>query len=235
MAVKRTSKKVKTSAPVEKFEVAPTLPHLVNTESKPVMKSWKGLAIAAAVLGAIVLFWYKTDTWPIVAMVGLRPVTRMEVDMALFSRSGKVEVDNRVTELQIKAELARLGIKVTASEVDAKIAEIKANLGENADLETLLLARGMKMSDYRKQLELLLGAEKAVADKLVVTDEEVSAYLTENKDLFADASQEAKVKEATDTLRLSKIDQEISGWVNEVRTKSKAWVLPSLRVSTSGI
>src|SRR3989344_9175216 len=76
------------------------------------------------VLGALALFWYKTNSWPVVAMVGLRPVTRGEVTRALLKQGGKAEVESLITEMLVKKELDKLGVKVEASEVEAKIREI---------------------------------------------------------------------------------------------------------------
>lgn len=225
MAVKRVRKTVKHVEPVVEEPVMSS--EVFETPAEP-KKKFPMFTVGAAVLLAagLVFFWYKTNSWPIVAMVGLRPVTRFEIAQGLFARGGKSEIDNRVLELQVQEEFRSRGVKVTSQEVDAKIEEIKKNLGPNADLETILSARGLTMTDYRRQLELLLGAEKAVSANVTISDEEVNSYLASNKESMINASGEASLAEAREAVRLTKVDEQIKLLIEQVKSKYKAWVLP---------
>lgn len=176
-------------------------------------------------IGALGLYWYKTNTWPIVAVVNYKPITRYEINRSLFAKGGKAEVEARITEMQVEAELAKTGTAVSDDEVNAKIEEIKKGLGEGADIEAILSSRGMTLEAYKQQLKLLMGAEKAVSAKVTVTDQEVADYLKQGGGSATDAAQVATARE---DLRLSKLDVEIGNWVKELQARAKVWKAPGI-------
>jgi hypothetical protein len=230
MAVKRSTSKtqgsrLKTQKLVEPVE---TIEHLApQPRFKFQMKKGK-LKVAAGVVLALILvggFWYKTNSWPIVALAGMRPVTRFEVGQELFSQYGQAAVENRITEILVKKELGRLGVTVTAAEVQAKVDDIKSNLGAGADLNQLLQSRGMTLAQFESQLRLQLRVEKALADKVSVTDQEVADYLKQNQQ-FITATGEAATTQAGESLKYSKLQEEVGKWVDELKTKAKVWRAP---------
>jgi hypothetical protein len=216
MAVKRT-----------KTVVMPEEP--TREQSEPIKRKNirvpKWLIWVVAAIAVLCGFWYKTNTWPVVAMVGWRPVTRFEINQALFAQGGNAQVENRITEIRVGEELAKLGVKVTDDEVEAKINEIKTGLGEGVDMEQILLSKGMTMNDYKRQLKLLMGAEKAVSDKITVTDDEVNQAL---KSMGGSATSEADLANARENVRLYKLDAEIATWVSGLEEKYKVWKMPGL-------
>jgi foldase protein PrsA len=197
-----------------------------NSRSEKKFGLPKWLVAVLVILAALLLYWYKTNTWPIVAMVGYKPITRYEIEKGLFAKSGESEIENRVTEIQVETELAKMGIKTADADVDSKINEIKASLGEGSDIEAILSSRGLSLQDYRRQLKLLLGAEKAVAGNVTVNDEEVAKYLEMSG---ASATDSAAVDNARESVRLSKVDQEISKWVLSLADKYKVWKMPAFK------
>lgn len=110
----------------------------------------------------IVGFWYKTNTWPVVAVVNYRPIFRFEVDQQLFSQSGREVIDGLITKNLITQELRNKKITVTAVEVDAKMAEIKKQFGTEENFKQILAAQGMTEDQVREQITLRLGLEKMV-------------------------------------------------------------------------
>jgi len=223
MAVKRIRK-----------TVIPEIGEVVKSEvlknpANPGNKKKTSLIIGVlAVLVVFVLFWYKTSTWPIVAIVGMKPITRYEVSQELFKQGGKAVVDDLVTRKLIDSEIKKNNIKVTQSEIDAKVEEIKATLGENSSLEEVLAANGTNLTDFRKQLELRIGIEKILSDKIAVSDAELDAYLSQNKSLMTSATDEAKRKEASDMLKVSKLQTEANKWVEELKSKARIWTAPGI-------
>lgn len=186
----------------------------------------KPVFVVGGVVLAIVAYWAATNSWPVVAMVGMRPVTRQEINSSLFNKGGKAEIDNKITEIQIMNALKSKGIKVSSAEIDSKVADVKMQLGAGVDLNQILASRGLSMTDYRRQLELLMGAEKAVSDKIVISDDDVKKFADENKD-YITATGEARLSEARNMLRMSRLDEEIQSWVEEIRKDTKGiWRLP---------
>jgi foldase protein PrsA len=213
MAVRRTRKAV-----AEKVEETPT-------ERKKIPAVAVGIAAAVLVLA---LFWYKTDSWPIVALVGWRPVTRFEAEQELFKQGGKAVVDDIVTQILIGNELKKNHITVTNSEIDAKIEEVKKTLGENSKLEDVLAANGTTLTQFRKQLGLRIGIEKILENRIAVTDEELTSYMVQNQSFLGAATDEAKRNEAKDMLKISKLQTEANKWITELKAKTRIWTLPGL-------
>lgn len=212
-----TRKRIKTvSAPVE--EVA--MP--VMEEKKTTKMNFGWLLVLAIAVGG--LFWmYKSNNFPISAVVGMKPVWRHQVNQNLYKQGGKAEVDNEVTELLVKDELSREGIKVTDAEVTSKIESIKASLGAGQDLNTLLAARGMTMDDVKRQLVLQMGIEKALASKVSVSDDEVATYIKSNGSFLSATTEAAKKDEAMAALKQQKMQTSVSTWIEDLRSKAKIW------------
>jgi hypothetical protein len=108
------------------------------------------------------------------------------------------------------------------------VEEIKSTLGENSNLEEVLAANGTNLTEFRKQLELRIGIEKMLSDKIVVSEAELDAYLSQNKSLMTSATDEAKRKEATDMLKVSKLQTEANKWVEELKSKARIWTAPGI-------
>lgn len=185
-----------------------------------------GVAVVL-VLAVLVGFWYKTNSWPIVAVVGGRPVTRFEIDKTLFNQYGKEVLDNRITEMLVINELNGLGVTVTPDEVSAKIDEIKMSLGEDVELSTLLADRGMTISEFEDQLRLQLRVEKALTPKVMVSEEEINEYLEANQQ-FMNASGEAAMNQAKEALKYSKLQEEVTNWIEEIKAKANVWRAPGV-------
>lgn len=213
-----TRKKVKTVKvqPEEIFEA----PEVVVKKNIPFAVWIIGAVAALAVLGFIL---YKTDHFPVVAMVGMKPITRYSINQQLFKQGGQAMVDNMVTEIMVKDELSRLGIKVTDEEVNAKIDSIKKSLGEGQDLTALLAQRGMTLDDVKKQLVLQMGVEKVVSSKVSLTDQEVNKFITDNGQYMTATTEAGKKEEAATALRQQKMQTEVSTWVESLRKNAKVW------------
>lgn len=175
------------------------------------------------VLAAVGLWLYKTKNFPVVAMVGMRPIFRYEVNKELFKQGGKSMVDNLVTERIVKDELAKEGIVITDAQINQKIDEVKQNLGPGQDLNTLLAERGMTLNDVKNQLRLQMGVEKAVSDKATVSGDEVAAYIKTNAAVLTATTEAEKTVEATTAIKQQKMQRAVSDWVQGLRTKAKVW------------
>ena len=185
------------------------------------------LAILAVILVALIGFWYKTNSWPIVAIAGLRPITRFEINQDLFSQYGKTTVEDKITEVLVKNELDKTGVTVNRDEIQKKIGDIKTSLGEGTDLNKLLADRGMSQQEFEKQLELQMRVEKALLAKIEITDKDVSDYLEANKQ-FISASGEAAVVQAREALKYSKLQEAVGKWIDELKVKAKIWRAPGV-------
>ncbi len=108
------------------------------------------------------LFWYKTNSWPIVGVVNYKPIWRWQLNELMYNQVGKQAVDNLVTEQLIRDELENKEIDVKDADVDAKINDIKKQIGSDAAFNQALSVQGMTIDQLKKQIKLQLGLEKLV-------------------------------------------------------------------------
>jgi len=211
-----TRKKVR--APEKMTEPEIVMPVVTKSEGKR-----RYLLIGIALILGIGFWLYKTNNFPIVAVVGMRPVTRFEVNRELYKQSGKSMVDNLVTEILINNELKRSGVVITDTEMNEKIDTIKQSLGEGQDLESLLAQRGMTLDDVKKQLRLQMGVEKLLASKVALTDDEITKFVTENGQYLTATTEAGKKDEAIAALKQQKTQTEVTAWVQDLKNKAKVW------------
>lgn len=166
---------------------------VVKTDAWTVEKK-KVIAGAAVVLALAGLWWYKTKTWPVAAVVNYQPITRYQIEKSLFEQGGEQVADSMITEALVKQELAKLGVAPSETEIDAKVEDIKKGLQEGQELDKLLADSGMTMKQLRERIGMQLGVEKAVTDKVKIASDEAD-----------------------------KLQEEIGKWVDGLRTKAKIW------------
>jgi hypothetical protein len=229
---------VATKSKIKKIEILDdTLVHSapVNEEKKKACcggkkKCWWLLVI----LAGLVFFWYKTNTWPIVAMVNFRPITRFEINKTLFTQGGTLAIDEIVTQIVIEAKLKKMGITVPESEIEQQITSIREALGTEVTLEARLEERGLSMKELREQIRIQLGLEKAVKDKVQVTDQEIQDYVKQLGSVLPGDTEASKSAEAESALRSQKLQDELSKWIEETRAEMKVWYInDSMKVPQS--
>ncbi len=108
----------------------------------------------------------------VAARVDGEAVYRAEVERTLgFSRLSskaltyKQALEATVRTHLLRAEAARLGVTVAASQVEARLSQVAASLGGTAALQQSLLAVGLTLADYRLELHDGLISEQLGARK----------------------------------------------------------------------
>lgn len=154
-------------------------------------------------------------------MVNGRPVFRYELTGRLYSQYGRVVLEDLIVDKLISQEAGKKGMTVSRQEVDEGIAKIKQQLGDKADLDSLLSLQGIKKSDFEHQLETQILVKKILVKEISVTDEEISTYIQENRKLMT-ATAEADLKvEAGERLMEKKISEQVNSWVSGLLEKAK--------------
>jgi len=215
MAVKR-SLRTRT-----KIEPVMDAPHM-ESEVKPVRR-WGWMGWAGVAILVITFYWWKTNTWPIVAMIGFRPITRFEVNKTLYSQGGKTVVDNLVTERLVDSEIGKTRTTVSAAEVDERVATVRSNFATDEEFQTALTDRGLTMDEVKKQIKMQIGMEKILGDKATVSAEEVTKFITEMGSLMTASDAAGQKIEAEKILKNQKLQGEITTWIESLRTKAKIW------------
>ncbi len=166
-------------AVLDPVAVAPTEEVPTRTQSRKAYMLYGAIAFA---LLLVVLAFLFTRGYLVAATVNGSPISRLAVIQELEKQGGKAALEAMVNEKLIAAELAKNGITVEVSEVDAKIKEIESQIsGQGGTLEAALTEQGMTLEVLREQIGSQLQLEKLLADKIVVTTDEVASYIKDNE------------------------------------------------------
>lgn len=149
--------KTKKVAKTKSVKVVETV-KLVAKDNKRV----KIFSVACVLLLLLVGFWYKTKAWPVVAVVNYLPITRFELNQMMYAKVGKEALDALITQKLVTEEMRTRKISITAKDIDAKLEEIKAQLGSVENFNQILELQGVTMQELRNQIEFQLKLEKLV-------------------------------------------------------------------------
>ncbi len=191
--------------PVKKFQL--------NT------RQWIYLILLLAVVGGI----YIAQDYLVAATVNGSPISRQAVVSVLERQSGQIVLDALIREKLIKSELASNNIVADATAVDAVLAEIEAQVAaQGRTLSEALLAEGVTLEQLREQIELQKGTEQLLADRISVTEEEVTLYIEANKITPAkDQAPESLSAEISASLYQQKLSVAIEIWFTELMTTAE--------------
>ncbi len=138
----------------------------------------------------------------VVAMVNNQPVSRLELESRLINQYGSQTLDEIINEHLIVQEGQKKGVSVTDKEVADKVTEIDKSLGGKISLTDALAGQGLSMEEFQKQIRLQLTLEKLAATSLVVTDTEITDYVSSNSATLT-ATDEAGLRQEARTVILA--------------------------------
>lgn len=180
----------------------------------------KNLIIAGLIILAL-LFWFLKGYF-IVATVNGQPVSRFELNQRLNSQFGSTVIDQLINERLILGAARQAGVFITAQEIDIKIKEIEKSLEGKVSLNEALNMQGLNPNTFRRQLELQLSIEKMFQKDATISASEIDDLLKNNKDMFLDATDPAKLKtEAEGYLKQQKVSKLYEDWFNKVKKDAK--------------
>lgn len=156
----------------------------INTVSEAktgsIVISYRQLALGGAGLFAVLLVvgaFLFTRGYIVAATVNGSPISRLAIVSELEKQGGKQALEAVIQEKLLADALAEKKIVITEEVVDAEIKLIEENVrGQGGTLEAALEQQAMTLEVLREQIKTQKGVEEAIADKLVISDEEVAAY-----------------------------------------------------------
>lgn len=178
------------------------------------------LLTTTLVLGVAALIFTRYQGLVVAATVDNKIIFRWELDKKLTQRYATQTLDDLVTYKLIKNELMKQKVQVTDAEVNNKVKEIEGGLN-GASLEDALKMQNMTVADLKEQIYLQLGIEKLLADKVVVTDDEVNEFVKTYSDSLQAQDEAGKKLEAAQNIRSQKLQSEVGTWVSGLREKAK--------------
>lgn len=175
--------------------------------------------IAAVV---ILLFLYIFKALFVAAIVNGQPISRISIVRNLERRGGKEALDSLINQALIFQEAKRENISVADEEVEGMISEIEAGLENQGGLDQALLLEGMTREGLVKQIQMQKLVEKMLADRIIVTEADVSEYIDTNSEILPEgASAEEISKTVKNQLQQQKLTSEIQIWLADLRKKAK--------------
>lgn len=190
--------------------------------SKQIKISIKTACIIAGVVIVLAILFSCRGLF-VAATVNGHPISRFALIHQLEKNAGKTTLDMIVVQTLIDLEAKKKGITVTPEEIAAQIKIIEEQIAAQGatTLPEVLRARGMTLGDLEKQITTQQQVEKLVADKTVVSDEEVNEFIASKKlTLKKEEEAEARVQIAAQ-LKQEKINTEGNALVESLRTSAK--------------
>ncbi|TSC71920.1 MAG: parvulin-like peptidyl-prolyl isomerase [Parcubacteria group bacterium Gr01-1014_70] len=179
--------------------------------------------LVIAVIGIIVLaLVYYFRGMFVAALIDGSPISRLSVVRELENQSGAQVLDALINQHIVEQKAAEKGISISEEEIDQALNGIRENLAsQNTTLEEALKAQNLTMEQVRSNIRLQKLAERLVEDKLTVSDEEVNAYLEQNKDFLPPAdSLESQRTTVRDMLRQQKFASVFQEWLTAVKAEA---------------
>lgn len=181
----------------------------------------KTIIILAIVVVLGVLVYFGRGLF-IAATVNGQPISRWSVITMLEKESGKSLLESMVIEKIIAIEAKSKNVVVSDEDISAEIKKIEADItAQGGTLELALAQQGLTLDVVKKQILLQKQVEKLLADKIVVSDEDIAKYITDNQ-VTVPAGQEATFNEQIKAdLVAEKLNTEAQAYIAELKEKAK--------------
>jgi foldase protein PrsA len=188
-----------------------------TTNTKTSTKSNKWIK-RIAVLLLLVFGFIAIYRVMVVATVNGRPIYRHEILQELEKQGGEQMLEQMITRHLIFQEMAKNNVLVADEEIEAEINKLKESIkGQGLTFEQALEFQGMNEEDLRTNIRIQKGIEALLADKIMVTDEEVQEYYEENS---PDATFESLSESIAEQLKQEKLQSEYQAFIEELRNQA---------------
>src|SRR5205814_300325 len=125
-------------------------------------------------------------------------------------------------EKLIENEAKAKNIKISDSDITAAVKTVQDQLtAQGTTLADALKTQGMSMEEFRSRIILQKDLEKLVADKINVTDQEISQYIKDNKVTIPKGQEAAMNAEIKDLIKNDKVKTESQNLLTELKAKAK--------------
>ena len=159
----------------------------------------------------------------IVAVVNGQPIYRWTMINQLEKQGGQQVLSSLVTETLVKQAIKEAGIVVAKEETEAQIAEIETSLAaQGITLEQALIQEGMTRAELIEQIELQSAVDQLVAKDIVVTEEEIDQYITDNQEFLpTELTGDALREEVRQQLYNIKVSEATQAWVQSLQDQAQ--------------
>jgi len=216
---------VESSTSIEAVPTTPTAERVASAKKHsplhhlfPLKRDYTIALVVLLVLLAIAGLNYFKGMF-IAATVNGDTITRLEVIRDLEARSGREALDSLVTTKVIHDAAVAQNIVVSQDTLNQEIEKIRVRIEkQGSKLEEILASQGLSMEALLEQLTSQKELEGLLAEKINVTSDEVTQYITDNKiPTPKDMSKEEFEAAIQDQLKSQKLNQEASTWIESAK------------------
>lgn len=181
----------------------------------------KGLIPFFVILLLSGLFYYFKNQF-IVALVNNQPIWRFTLIREVEKQAGKTTLESLITKALVLQEAKKEGVKISDKEIDEELKNLETSLKEQGqDLDKLLEAQGMDRAEIKEQIRMQKTVEAIVGQDVEVSDEEIDAYIEENKSFLPEDQDVEEIKPVVrEQLKQQKMSEKIGEWLESLREKA---------------
>jgi len=168
------------------------------------LRSFKPFYLALLIIGLAILFSYK-KSWIIAATVNNSPVSNFELLAKMNQQYRTQTLTQMINEKIILDEAKKNKVAVTDQEVTEQIAKLEQNVGGSQTLDSLLSQQGQTRDSLKDQIKIQLTIEKLYSQEAIISAEEITQFVKENKDQLQATTSAEQQTEAADALKQQKL------------------------------
>ncbi|MDD3284745.1 MAG: SurA N-terminal domain-containing protein [Patescibacteria group bacterium] len=181
----------------------------------------KTIVIVVIIIVLGVLAYFSRSLFVAATVDGIS-ISRLSLISKLEKASGKSLLDSVITEKLIQNEAKAKKIVVSDEDVNTQIKTIEDQISaQGSTINEALNTQGMSMDDLKKQIILQKQVEKLIGDKVVITEQEIAKYITDNE-IEVQSGQEAMINEQVrNQLMNDKFSTEVEALISDLKAKAK--------------
>lgn len=150
---------------------------------------WLLIIVAIIAISAVLIALAGSNDSTAVARVGNEEITKAQLYDKLVEYYGADTLDSMIVEKITELEAKKNNITVTDAEIQAEIDKMAESYGGREIFEQQLALAGMSAQEMNENIVSYLQMIKLLEPRIKVSDEEISAYYEENKEMFAKSEQ----------------------------------------------
>jgi len=187
--------------------------------NRPKMVKIALIILAVLLIGGLL---YSIKGLFFAAIVDGQSISRYSVIKELERQGGKDALDTIIDKKLISIEAKAKNISMTEEEVNSEMKKFEDNFSANGqNLDDALAAENLTRDDLKQQIFIRKQIEKLIGDKANVSDEELQAYITENKITLPAGQEEDTKNQIKDQLHQQKLAQFSTDLLSDLRSKAK--------------
>ncbi|MEK7132233.1 MAG: hypothetical protein AAB833_01820, partial [Patescibacteria group bacterium] len=181
----------------------------------------KQLLIGLAVV-LVVGFFYNFRGLFIAATVNGEMISRREFNAEVQRMVGTKVLDQLVIQKLITQTIKSQGVVIDTQAVQSEIDVIKAGIeGTGITFEEALEKEGVVYAELVENIRIKLGLKGLLADKIVVTEEEIDAYILARKIEVTEETKGETRNTIKTQLEQEKFDLEVGPYLEGLKTEAK--------------